>query len=133
MKSSCSRLLEKSFAIVCICAFSCMSLPHAYCCWIRCLMYLIVGMYLCIHYRSFMLPLCYSSLFIIVAFSYKWFYVLVWLLHYSFRVNDGRSFCVIIFIDFKSTTLSFRILRCVLQSMLNTTIKRIYSIPTVIK
>ena len=37
-----SRLLEKSIATVCICAFSYMSFPHAYCCWFRCSMYLLM-------------------------------------------------------------------------------------------
>ena len=35
----CSRLLEKSTATVCICAFSYMFVPHAYCCWFGFSMY----------------------------------------------------------------------------------------------
>ena len=51
-------LLEKSTATVCICAFSHMSFPHAYCCCFRCSIYLVV----CICVRSLMLHLCYPSL-----------------------------------------------------------------------
>ena len=36
MEGTCSRLLEKSTATVCICSFSYMSFLHAYCCWFRC-------------------------------------------------------------------------------------------------
>ena len=72
MKSSCSPLLEKSSATVCKCAFSYLSFSH------------VVGlcMYVCIHFCSLILRMRY----VIIAFNYKWFYVLVWLL-LSFRVT----------------------------------------------
>ena len=42
-----TRLLENSIATACICAFSHLSFLHAYCCWFRCSMNLLVC--ICIH------------------------------------------------------------------------------------
>ena len=47
MEGSCSRLLEKSTAAVCICAFSYMSFTHACRCCFRCSIYLLVC--ICVH------------------------------------------------------------------------------------
>ena len=98
MDGSRSWLLKKSFATVCIYVLSCMSCLHAYCCWLWCSMYLLVCMCLCIHCHSLMLHLRYSSksshIDVIDAFTYKWFYVLVWFLLYSFHMSYIRSFRV---------------------------------------
>ena len=42
MEDSCFCLLEKTAATVCICAFSYVYFHHAYCCWYRFSMYLLV-------------------------------------------------------------------------------------------
>ena len=49
MEGSCSRLLAKSIATVYACAFSYMSLHHAYCCCYSCSIYLVVCMNICVH------------------------------------------------------------------------------------
>ena len=64
MESCCSHLLEKSTAIVIICAFSYMSFPYVYCWWFSCSIYLLVYSFVYIADR-----LCYLSL----SYSY-WYY-----------------------------------------------------------
>ena len=96
MEGSCSRFLEKSTAAVCICTFSYMSFPHAY------VFDVFIGVYeyLCTHCCSFILCLRYPSLSYSYRwycwFTYKYFYMLVWLLFYSFHVNYIMSFRVTI-------------------------------------
>ena len=57
------RLLEKSYATVCICAFSYVPFPHAYCCWFRCSINLLE--WFCVVHLS------HTHTDVIVGFTYK--------------------------------------------------------------
>ena len=67
IEGSCSRLLEKSTATVCIWAFPFMSFPYAYCCGLICSMYLLV----CIISSVCIIHFSHTYADVIVGFTYK--------------------------------------------------------------
>ena len=106
MKSSCSRPLQKSLSPVFM--YMCIQVHVFSSCFLFlawCSLYLLVCMCLCIYSRSLML---------FALFTYKRFYMLVWLMLYSFHVNDIRSFRVTLYCW---THFSYKIFNITLESL----------------